>query len=76
MIQRAGGGELVANAVADVWELTRIRTVKIPGSGLIRIKGLWDLFPSECFNVEHVNVGNHSTLCDEASTLWGEGSQR
>ena len=49
--------------------------MKIPGSGLVRIRGLWDLFPSECFNIEHVNVRNHPTLCNEAASL-GERSER
>ena len=54
---------------AEDWELTGIRTVEIPCPRLIRIRVLWDLFPGECFNIEHVNVGNHPTLCDEATSL-------
>lgn len=55
--------------VAEVWELTGIGAVEIPRPRLIRIRSLWDLFPSECFNVEHVNVRNHPTFCDKAAAL-------
>ena len=73
---KAVGVSLRAKAVAEDWELTSVRTVEIPGSGLIRIRGLRDLFPSECLDIEHVNVGNHPTLCNEAASLGGERSER
>jgi hypothetical protein len=59
-----------------IWELTSIGTVKIPGPGLIRIRALWDLFPSDCFDIEHVDVGNHPTLCNETAALGRERGLR
>lgn len=53
----------------EVQGLTGIGTVKVPRPWLIRIRALGDLFPSEGFNVEHVNIRDHTTLCDEAAAL-------
>lgn len=63
------GKRLDRNAVAKLQGLTGIGTVKVPGPGLIRIRTLRNLFPCECFDVEHVDVCDHPTLCDEATTL-------
>jgi len=49
--------------------LTGVGTVKVPSPGLIRIRALWDLFPSEGFDVEHVYVCDHPPFCDEATSL-------
>jgi hypothetical protein len=53
-------------------ELTGVRTVKVPRSGLIRIRARRDLFPSEGFDVKHVYVCDHPPFCNEAATLGGE----
>jgi hypothetical protein len=57
-------------AACKVQELTGIGAVKVPGPGLIRIRVLWDLFPCEGFDVEHVNVCDHPSFCDEAASLY------
>jgi len=49
--------------------LTGVGTVKVPGPGLVRIRALGDLFPCEGFDVEHVDVCDHSPFCDEAPSL-------
>ena len=53
----------------QVRELTGVCTVKVPSPGLIRIRALRDLFPCEGFDVEHVDVCDHSPFCDEAPSL-------
>lgn len=55
--------------MANVRELTGIGAMKVPRSGLIRIRVLRDLFPSEGFNVKHVDVRDHPPFRDEATTL-------
>ena len=53
----------------EVREPTGVGAVKVPGPGLIRIMALWDLFPCERFDVEHVDVCDHSSFCNEAPSL-------
>jgi len=68
---RKVGKQLDGDAEGNVRGLTGIGTVKVSGPGLILIRTLRNLFPCEGFDVEHVNVCDHPTLCDETTTLGG-----
>lgn len=64
-----GVGEFEILILVNVRGLTDISAMKVPRSGLIRIRALRDLLPSEGFDIEHVDVCDHPPFRNEATTL-------